>query len=493
MKNLIKKNIITNKPSLKAVKYGLFVLLMISTQLSFAYNIRLEIENCPDYYIYLGKHKGPDFEVIDSVLSDNGIVEFKNDSELETGVYFIVIPPQTRFDFLIANQQNIVIKTDTHDILGKLEISGEKQYQVFVEIQKDIAKINKQRTQLEMEIEFFKMYQKDTVESIQTRIDSLNQIQVNIYSTYKKDIDDDTFLHKIISILEPFAVSDSVAKLQYTSPSDHYQYYIDHYLDRVDFKDESLINTPEFIFHKTISDYCYYFFDLRISNPELVYPSIDKLIQRTEGNESFNQYVLSYLISRYENPNDLRLESYLVYVYRAYFMADKPEWVSQQAFDIMQYRIERIQYNVIGLVGKNLDLVDENNKKISTHDVNSNYKVLIFWEPDCELCTDAIIELKEEYIELEANNIQVVAVCTNNEAHDKWASFIDKNELRWINVIDKDNSSNLEIYYGTFKTPRLYILDKGNKILTKDIKPEHTFDFIQSYTERTKTGTGTFN
>ncbi len=242
----------TNKPKLKTAKFGLFVFIFFLSINSFAYNIRVEITNCPDYYIYFGKHHGPDFEVLDSIVAKNDLVEFIEDRDLETGVYFIVIPPQTRFDFIIAGNQNFVLKTDTRDILGQLEISGEMQYSVFIDLQRDIAKINKQRTQLKMEKEFYKMYQKDTIPFIQTKIDSLNNRQFDIYTIYKTQLDSTDFLYKILNILEPFTVPDSIQELQYKNPSSHYRYYAEHYLDRVDFNDPSLLNTPSFIFHKIL-------------------------------------------------------------------------------------------------------------------------------------------------------------------------------------------------------------------------------------------------
>jgi hypothetical protein len=159
------------------MKCGLFLFALFFSISAFSYNIRVEIANCPQYLIYLGVHKGPDFKVIDSLPAVNGVVEFKSDFKLAHGVYFIVVPPQSRFDFIIADDQNIVIKTDANDILGKMQISGEKQYTIFNELQKEIAIINKRRTQLTMELEFYKSFMPDTVPIINNLIDSLNKSQ----------------------------------------------------------------------------------------------------------------------------------------------------------------------------------------------------------------------------------------------------------------------------------------------------------------------------
>jgi peroxiredoxin len=445
-----------------------------------AYNIKLEITNCPDFYIYLGAHRGPDFQVIDSLPAQNGIVIFKSEKKLPSGVYFIVIPPQSRFDFILADEQNITIKTDARDILGKLSISGEKQYMVFANLQQDIARINKFRSQLNMELEFYKSFMPDTVKFVQLKLDSLNLLQTSLYTTYKNRTQEGTFLNKLLSVMIPFAAPSEMEVLRYTDPATHYEYYKKHYLDRIDFTDASILNSPEFVFHKQLEDYCFYFFDTRINQPETVYPDIDSLIAKTNNNPEFRQYILSYLIARYENPSDLRLEALLVYVYRNYYLVKKPDWVSDQAYAIMKFRIGAVENNVIGNLARDLNLPDSTGEYHSIYEMYSEYKVLLFWEPDCDICNETALILSGQYPKLLSNNIDIYAVLTNSES-EEWSPFIQENALDWTNVYDPDRSSNFETYYGTYKTPRIYILDSDNKIIGKDIKPESIFEFIQNY------------
>lgn len=481
-----------NKPLFTFVKSGLLFIFLFTGLSVFPYNIVLEIKNCPSDYIYFGAHKGPDFEVIDSVLAINGVAVFKSDKILPHGVYFIVIPPQSRFDFIIADAQNIKISTNARNLLGELKCDGEKQYTNFINLQKEIAGINKIRTQLNMELEFYKSYMPDTVAVIKNKLDSLNLQQSGLYGKYKQQTDSSDFLYKLLAIIEPFNVPEEIEALRYTDTKAHYNYYKDHYLDRVDFADESLLNTPEFAFHKLLVDYCQYFFDTRINKPEEVYPDIDSLIKKTSSNKEYNKYVLNYLISRYESPADLRLEAYLVYVYRNYFLVDRPWWVGDQVFAIMKFRIEGIQYNVIGNIARDLNLPDSTGEYHSIYNMDSEYKVLLFWEPDCDICNETAQILSGQYHKLLTNNIDIYAVLTNSES-EEWSKFIEENALDWINVYDPDNTSNFATYYGTYKTPRIYILDQYNKIITKDIKPDSIYDYIQAYKKNLNEERNRFN
>lgn len=468
-----------------------FFLLLFTVSLS-AYNIRVEIINCPDYYIFLGKHRGPDFEVIDSVPALNGLATFKGENNLQHGVYFIVIPPQTRFDFILSDDQNITINTDARDVTGKLQISGDKQYQTFATMQKDIAALNKLRSQLNMEAEFFKKFKPDTVKYIQLKIDSLNMLQSSLYKTYRLQTQTDDFLNKLLFMLEPLNIPDSIEALRYSDPEKHYNYYKRHWFDRVDFTDPAMLNTPEFAFHKLLEDYCFYFLDTRINNPEIVYPDIDSLVKLSQQNADFNQYILSVLISRYESPNDLRMESYLVYIYRNYFMVKKPDWVDEYAFAVMKFRIEAIQHNVIGNIAPDLNLPDYEGNYHSIYNMYGKYKILLFWEPDCDICNETALILSGNYQNLKKLNAEVYAVLSNKE-NLEWQEFIIENGLDWINVHDPENNSGFETLYGTYKTPRLYILDENNIILTKDIKPETIYDFITKHESRIKSEKERFN
>lgn len=443
-------------------------------------NIEFDISNTTEKNIYLCMYKGPDFEIIDTIFSENGKFIYTREQSLPHGVYFVVIPPHTRFDFIIAENQDFTIKLNAGNVTETIESTGEKQYSLFLEMQKEIANLNKARSLLNMEKEVFKRIKSDTLPVINKRIDSINIIQSDIYKKYRNMMAPDIFFNKMLKIMEPFEIPDSAEKLKYKDPYLYFRYYIDHYFDRVDFSDSYLLNTPQFVFHRLLEDYCQYFINNRANNLDEVYKDIDNLIAKTNNNLSYRKYILNYMIAKYEAPENLKLEAIFIYLYRKYYMVEKPEWVSNQAYEILKFRAEAMQYNIIGSTAKDLRLTDINGTYHSIYELPSNYKIILFWEPDCDFCSDMALELKDVYETLEAENVAVFAVLTNTDI-DIWTDFINENELNWINVYDPDNSSNYETYYGTYKTPRIYILDQNNIILAKDIKPGSITNFIKHH------------
>lgn len=456
---------------------GLIILFCITIN-SYAYNIKVEVENAANQRFYLASYKGPDFFIIDSLISNqNGIVKFTGEEPLPWGVYFIVIAPHTRFDFLLAEEQDIIIKSNTRNILGDLTISGDSQYQLFADLQKEIAELNKQKVHLNMQKQFFKSVQNDTVVHIKSQIDSLNKIQINLYGKYQKKTNADSFLFKILNLLRPFDVPEEIERLRYSNPKAHYEYYKAHFLDRVDFSEPYLLNTPDFVFHRLFEHYCYYFFDTRANRLDEIFQDVDNLINKSKINEEFNQYIVSYLISRYQNHNDKRLEAVLVYIFDRYLYSDRPNWIDDKAFEMIEFHVNSIRYNLIGNVAQNIELNDLNGKLHSLYDLESDYKLVWFWEPDCEICVKSTLELREHYSDLRFIGVEIFAVNTGDDI-ELMQKIINENRLGWINVIDSDPLSDIKDFYGIYKTPQLFLLNRKNEIIAKQIRPSRVFEFI---------------
>ncbi|HOL97078.1 MAG TPA: redoxin domain-containing protein [Bacteroidales bacterium] len=474
-----KKEVKLNNPKLNCFHKIIYAgtLLLALNFYSYAYKIELEIKDCPETAVYLGLHIGPDFEVLDTSFIKNGKATFNKNNKLHKGVYFIVVPPYSRFDILIQNTDTFSIRTTYNDLLNDLKITGEPEYQLFADMQKEISSINLLRSQLNIERDFYGKFQPDTLIFINNELKELDYKQFEIYSKYKRILDSNSFFYKILSILEPFKPDASIEELRYTNPEKHFEFYKKHYLDRIDFTEDFLIYTPEFIFHKLIEDYCFYFFDTRINNYQDVFYDIDYLISKTKDSQKINRYVLSYLISRYDKAKDVRLERFLVYIGKKYFLANSPLWLDPQAKAMIDFKLSSIQYNLIGDKAKDLTFEKSDGSKISIYELNSEYKILLFWEPDCDICNETVFVLLGQYQKIKENKAEILAVLTGENV-EEWRDFVTEHDLPWVNAYDPKKNTGFQTYYGTFKTPRIYILNNENIILTKDIKPEKIVEFL---------------
>lgn len=109
----------------------------------------------------------------------------------------------------------------------------------------------------------------------------------------------------------------------------------------------------------------------------------------------------------------------------------------------------------------------------SIADVKADKKVIVFWSSTCSHCEKELPQLLQKYKEMQAQNIQVIALSldTEKESYSKRIAafpWINDSELRgW-------NSSYSETY-NVHATPTYFILDANNKIISK---PEHVGDVL---------------
>ena len=117
---------------------------------------------------------------------------------------------------------------------------------------------------------------------------------------------------------------------------------------------------------------------------------------------------------------------------------------------------------------------------VALDDIEKDFTILYFWEPDCGHCKESTPKLKEWYERPKNYSCEVFSVCTTAEK-DKWSKYISENKLSWINGWDPQRATNFDFYYNVQATPLVYILDRNKKIIAKKISVEDIGGFIDNY------------
>jgi thiol-disulfide isomerase/thioredoxin len=117
---------------------------------------------------------------------------------------------------------------------------------------------------------------------------------------------------------------------------------------------------------------------------------------------------------------------------------------------------------------------------VSLYDVDKEFTILYFWEPDCGHCQEATPKLKAYYEKAKNEGVEVFAVCTQSDKA-KWGKYIQDNKLTWINGWDPQRSSHFDYYYNVQSTPGIYILDRNKIIIAKKLSVENIGSFIENY------------
>lgn len=127
-----------------------------------------------------------------------------------------------------------------------------------------------------------------------------------------------------------------------------------------------------------------------------------------------------------------------------------------------------IKPNFIGNPAPELVLWDTLGAEVNIRDIDANYLVLYFYDPDCGHCKKKTPELYANYPDLVAKGVEVIGVDISTD-EKKWKDFIKKDDLGWINLADLNNQTYFRYYYDIRSTPTVYILDKDKKIRVKKI------------------------
>jgi thiol-disulfide isomerase/thioredoxin len=255
----------------------------------------------------------------------------------------------------------------------------------------------------------------------------------------------------------------------------NYNYNKDHFFDNIDFTDERLLRTP--ILYSKLNTF---FNNVVIQSPDSINKEIDKLVAKCEGDHKIFQFVAVYLFNHFIESEIMGHDAVVVKLADDIYLSGKADWVSREFKDNLRKQVELIRPNLIGKKAQNLIMDSYSGIFVSLYDINKEFTILYFWEPDCGHCKEATPKLKAYYDTARNNGVEVFAVCTQSDKK-KWTKYIEDNQLTWINGWDPERASHYDIYYNVQSTPTIFILDRNKKIIAKKLSVEDIGPFIENY------------
>lgn len=453
------------------------LLLLLPIQMAYVqgYKIEAEISGMNDTTLILSYRYGNKFFSVDTVLFDSkGYAMFSGTTELERGMYQLVLPDKNFVDFFIDDSQNIMIRTKSGSLIESLHSPNSFPNEEYFKWQAGNHRLRIKAEQLQAEMDKAAGQTGQSTE-LQNELNRLRESNQVLWDNAINKLEG--FLPgKFLKGIRPFVVPDEKVK----GPDGNidqqaqYEYYKNHYFDNVDFTDPALIRTP-LVYSKLDQ----FFSRVVPPNPDSVNHYADKLIKLSEGEPEMFRFVLQWLLNYYSDPKIMGLDASYVYLAEKYYLSGRAVWVDQENLEDISSRVKTLKPLLIGQPAPELPgLETPDGEVIDIKDIKAKYTVLYFWEPDCSFCKKSTPELNKVYERYQHLGVELVAVNTRHD-NESWKKFIADNELTCINVFAPHTIRDVLANYEAYSTPKILILDSDKKIVAKDITVEQTSQMLE--------------
>ena len=443
-------------------------LLLFSLTSVFAkdgFKIEIKINDYDQKEVVLGFHYNGKQLVKDTIqMNDAGAFVYEGTEALDGGVYMVLLVPSNNyFEMLIdSDDQHFSVEASADDLAGSLSFKNSRANEIFQEYSKFLRVKGKEANELREAKETASGADLDKITAQLSDLDkAVKAFQNEMLEKYPGSLTAAIIKASWGVELPEFEGTEEETKQQ------RYQYYKNHFLDNIDFADPRLIRSP-LLFNKVNS----YFENLVYKVPDSIIVEIDKIIGKATPDKDTYQYWVTHFLNKYakESAEIVGMDAVYVHVAHKYYCnSAKTDWIDEEQKKKICKNADDFAPILIGKTAPNVRFQKRNLEWLSLHDVDADFTVVYFWDPDCSHCKKSIPKAVEFYKEYADKGVKVVGVCNRRKDEVKmcWEAIEERFMDNWINVTDPYLQGKSKFNITT--NPRIFVLDKNKKIISKGI------------------------
>ena len=461
----------------------IFLLILFSApvfcQAANGYEISVSVSGLGDSTLFLAYHFGDKQYLKDSVkLDTKGAGIFKGEESLPQGIYMIVLPGRNYFEVLLSEDQHFHVSCSYMDFYNTLEFKGSEENSYFIRYQRKWVSIQQESASVSKRLQANKQ-NGDSLKLLTEKQQALEKDKIEYLQTVIRD-NKGNLLSVLIKSLLPVKMPEIKVPAGVRNPDSlkwviNYNYNKDHFFDNLDFSDERLLRTP--ILQARLEAF---FKNVVMPSPDSINRQVEIILKKSESNPKVFQFVSVYLFNHFRESEIMGHDAVLLKITDDVYLSGKADWVSQDFKDKLSKDVELLRHNLIGMKARDLIMDSYLGIFVSLYDIDKDFTILYFWEPNCGHCKEATPMLKEYYNKAKDYSVEIFAVCTTSD-RTTWSKYIEQNELTWINGWDPQRATHYAYYYNIQSTPIVYILDRNKKIIAKKLAVEDISGFIDNY------------
>lgn len=441
--------------------------------------IKFRIKGLHDTTCMIANYYGNGTYVKDTVKVDaTGRFTFKAKEDLPKGIYLVVITDKNYFEFIVNKDKKFSMETELKDVYGKMIVKDTPENSLFYDYLSYNRNMFDEIMTFEKKKEKLKD-KKDSVRLIDEKIDTLKNAIIKYKLDLVKKYPDSFVAFFINAMKEPEIPTVPLLSNGRKDSTFAYRYFKSHFWDGTDFTDDRLLRTP--IFHNKLKKY---FDKVLIQIPDSIIKESDFLIGKTRPNAEMFKYMVWFVTNHYETSEIMGFDKIFVHIIDTYYVTGQASWTNKTVLENLIKKANKIRPLLIGEKAPNMIMLDTNNQLVSMHNVNADYLIIFFWDPDCGNCEQEIPKLKEFFDNnKEKYKLEIFSVCSDSSL-DKWKKTIKKKGMDWINVNGpRTLTGDYHDQYDISTTPVLYILNRKKEIIAKHLRTDQILLFLKNYNQ----------
>lgn len=252
-----------------------------------------------------------------------------------------------------------------------------------------------------------------------------------------------------------------------TQPEERKAYLLEHYWDRFNFGDTTLVNNREVTEQGFVNQIS--LLADGVTPKKVVRESLKNWCSRFMPEAQARQVMMQLADDYLYNPNSPFYNEGLYGVYLETMLEVLPEEDARRSsFD---FKLRLLRRNKVGDKATDFTyyLPDGQKKSLAATSARGNRLLLVFYDPECESCHEVLREMTADASLAEAvkaGRVTVLAVYTEGN-QEAWKKGLADMPEGWIIGTDRQKVKE-EALYDLKAMPSLYLLDGQKRVLLKD-------------------------
>jgi hypothetical protein len=435
-------------------------------------NLSIYATSLDNKYLKLGYYYGSKTFLKDTIFIHK-TAETKYENQLHSGIYFLIFPDSSLFEFMIDEGNQFVINVTLKNNSYLCSIKGNPVTEAFDSYQNELKVLS---STLDSLYSIQKISGGDSMEVADKK--QIFETKEKILTLKKKysELFTGSLLSNYINALIPLDIQELGPKESTGGDTDEliskFKFYQKHYLDNVDLNDKRLLYTP------ILSEKINFYLDKIISqNPDTIASEIERIFNLTE-NAEVKKFIIENQFEKY-SPQKYKPVNEYIYasLIENFYLNGKTPWASTEQLLALTKEFKQIKPTLLFQYAPEIKLPHASNDSLSLYLTNAHYTILFFWEMECPYCTKIIKELNKTTSKYNYLSIKVFTVSLDANK-EQWNEFVLKNMPKaWINTIET-NKNAIVGKYNITRTPVMYLLDKDKKIINKNFTIPELDDYL---------------